>query len=320
MLRVTTCLLTLALAVSEARPCSPPCGVQLIVPSGGEVPANLPALQWWYRGPWITAAEVVRVTETLEDGSTSALPVVHVVDEGGGNYARFGRPLVPGASYAVEVASACSSTTTYVKSSFRAIAEAPLPDSLGMVAVAPRSFQAVARVWTSSGSCTHRATIVARELKLFLSESAMPWRNALVGNWYQGEHYVALLGEVFDLAPHDPEAYWKDWTVATPYHTCRSDDPGVEPGAPEGTVEIVVRATIPGSAHVIPEVPASIELACDDPGNALGPLDPWKDGGGCAGSPPGSAAIALFILLRHGMRARAHLSQGSGRDHIRPPT
>lgn len=311
MLRLATCLVLLAAVAPEARPCSPPCGVQLVVPSGGEVPANLPALRWWYIGPPVTVDQVVRVTETLEDGTASSLPVERVSDDRGANYARFGRSLVPGASYRVEVATGCSSDTAYATNTFRAVAEAPFPDSLGVVTVAPRSVQGIAQVWTSSGSCTQEATVVARELRLTLSESAMPWRNALVSNWYHGEYLVSLLGKVFDWGPTDPEAYWKDWTIATPYHTCASDDRGIDPGAPEGTVEIIARATIPGSAHVIPEVAASFELVCDDPKNSYGPLDAWSSGGGCMGGLVSHAALALFMLMCFGLRARAHVRRWS---------
>lgn len=307
MLRVAICVLVLfAVTAPDARPCSPSCGVHLVVPAGGEVPANLPAIRWWYNGPGVSADEVVRVTERLGDGSTNPVPVELGSDERGGNYARFGRPLVPGASYTVEVASGCSSSTSYTTNQFRAVAEAPLPDSLGVVSVAPRSFQIAARIWTSSGTCTNKATIVARELQLTLSDSALPWRNALVGNWYHGEHPVSLLGEVFGLAPSDPEAYWKDWTVATPYHTCASNDRGIDPGAPEGTLVIAVRATIPGSDHVIPEVAASIELVCDDPDNSREPVGVRDGADGCGGGLVNCGAFALLVLLRSRFSARSH--------------
>lgn len=143
----------------------------------------------------------------------------------------------------------------------------------------------------------------------------MPWRNALVGNWYQGESFVPLLG--LEATPTDPDNAWQQWTVASPYHTCASDDPYIYPGAPEGHLEIVVRATIPGIDHTIAEAAAAIELVCDsddtphDDTSAEGDTASAAEGdtansatavegdtSNCSGGPIGSSAFILLALLR----------------------
>ena len=267
-----------ALYSSPARPCSVYPGCVKTFPSGGEVPANLPALTWTYGlGTYVTPADQLpepTVTEVLGDGAEQELPIT--IERGAPNVIRFGRTLTPGATYRIAISHGCSRrvnagapldihTTVLV-----AGPEAPIPSTLGSidVSVATRGMR---MPWTSSGTCVHEANVVTRDLILELSDEAFPWRRALVLTWSSASG-LADVDWYEDLAVERAEAdEWLQSIEMSPYHVCTTDDPGQEEGMSEGEHAATVHATIPGSDDIIASSRAVFDLTCDSsPDESLG--------------------------------------------------
>lgn len=271
------------LPARPAQACSPPCGAT-VLPAAGEVPANLPGILFSYLGPAVSVPydEAIIVTEVLPDGAESAVPLaVEPADPWW--LARFGRPLVPGATYRVAVASACVSDHSWSETSFRAVAAAPLPGALGTVRVAS-SHSYSREVWTTSGSCSARADIVARALTLELDPAAIPWVHALDVRWLREDGIFASALSATDAA-QDPEELWREWSNPTLYHVCDADDDGVDPGMPEGTTLVHAVGRVPGGASSLstPAVEVSLDCGC---------------GSGATSRAPSIAALALLLFLR----------------------
>lgn len=270
--------LVTALAPRAARPCSIYPGCVKTFPAGGEVPANLPALTWTYGlGTHVVPADQLpdpTVVEVLPDGSEQPLPTA--VERGGPLMIRFGRPLVSGATYRVEIVHACSRrldpdapldvhTTVLV-----AGPEAPLPDTLGTLTVSDAQ-RGRRSPWTSSGTCIHEADVVTRTLHLEVSDEARPWVRALSFAWSS----PTGLGDVDwyeDLTvERAPEDAWQGLIEIDPYHICATDDPGQEDPMAAGTHTVTLDATIPGSDHVVPGASATFDLRCDEAGCGAAP-------------------------------------------------
>lgn len=290
-----------ALAPRAARPCSIYPGCVKTFPAGGEVPANLPALTWTYGlGTQVASADELpdpTVVEVLPNGTERPLPIT--IERDGPLMIRFGQPLVPGATYRVEIVHACSrrldpdAPLDVHTTVLTAGPEAPLPDSLGAIVVSD-AVHGQRTPWTSSGTCIHEADVVTRTLHLEVSDEARPWVRALSFAWSS----PTGLGDVDwyqDLTvERAPEDTWQGLIEIDPYHICATDDPGQEDPMPAGTHTVTLDATIPGSAHDIPAASATFDLRCDD-----GP-------GGCGAAPTpwGLFGLLLIAIDRRKHRAR----------------
>ncbi|MFO0747778.1 MAG: hypothetical protein U1F43_19250 [Myxococcota bacterium] len=250
-----------------------------MTPPAGEVPANLPAFTFTYRGPFLREPpdDPVRVTERKADGSESDLPVTLDGSPQGGTVT-FGRALVEGATYHVAIAGADGNgDVLWYERDLVAGPAAPFPTTLGRIRVGGEHDK-TADVWTVSGSCTSEADITARNVTLELSAEAEPWKRALSLSW---SHTTSRRSQFVDFLPDADR--WQYGVERMAYHVCSADDPGVDPGDPSGHFTISVTASIPG-APAIPALSVGTSLDC-----------------GCgvaAGGPPAGLVAALLLLAR----------------------
>lgn len=297
LLAVTLAAAVLAPA-GEGRACSVGCETWFL-PAGGIVPANLPAVRW---RPIQGGPGTLVVTEVLPDGRAAEMPMTVEMRNYTWWEGRFTRPLVVGATYVVSVEWWCNDPSKPKTDAVHLVAgpEAPLPTKLGRVTVSG-AFRAMCEVWTSSGSCWSTADVSARRVALELSDEAEPWREALDLRWgTTAEGWVAGLPELDENGEgtdHDPLSF-------TAYALCESSDIGQYPGNPEGTHEVVVSATIPGTEVEIETRPVDLTLLCrsDETPAATCLAAP---GGGCgSGGPGGAGGVALGAALCVVLRAR----------------
>lgn len=288
-MRTHLVVLVAALALVSIAPASRACSVCFgwVVPSGGEVPANLPGIAFAYRGPPLPSP-LVTVTELDPDGAERPLELT--IEDG---LARFSRPLVAGKDYRV-THPGCGQAETFT---LHAGASAPLPATLGTLRVG-EVVDGARAVPTSRGTCTTEAQVRGRELTLVLSDAAKPWAAALSITWSADNGGV--LG---------PEAALQksDWAERLIYQACAIAEPeGVDAALMTSPHVVTVSAHIPGvdadlvaepgvtPATAIAPATTAVEIDCED--------DSWVNGSeGCAGGPPVGvlgAALGLVVYRR----------------------
>ncbi len=293
-------LMSVAAATVVASPRATACSIQcraVVTPSGGEVPANLPALRWSAMASWILPPNVppIVVTEILGDGSARELPVDLESPDSYRHLARFTRPLIEGATYNVTIATPCYDTTPpdFTHLTFRAGPEAPLPEpstSLGKLSVTEQS-RATCQVRTASGSCTSAADVAKRDIRLTLSNAALPWRDALRIGWSADTgHISGLPDQNEDGSPFvDPSPLG-----LSPYVVCLSRDPGQYSGNEPGEYSLSASATIPGHDVAFNTKTVRFDLECA----ANADVDPTCHGdNGCASTSPSLFAAMLFLFI-----------------------
>ena len=253
-----------------------------MVPSGGTVPANLPAFLWRPESGFDTPVEPNADDIVLreEGGATIAVTLAPV---GGDLYAiEPTEELVPGASYSLQVPGGCEpaepDTYDYVAGD-----AAALPGSLGTLALTEQAAGSL-EVATASGSCSTSIEATHATIELPLAPEARPWEDVfLYETWVDGERWFASAS-----LPYGPElgASWVGRGTDRLYALCASDDPSVSPGLAEGVHTVEMRATLPGTEVALASTALMLELRCEgaptvDAGMAA--PDAGPSGGGDAG-------------------------------------
>jgi uncharacterized protein (TIGR03382 family) len=302
-------LLALAGAPRPASACSPPqCWPGYFTPGDATtVPANLPAIYWRpvSTSAQGTSADPSMVVLTAASDPQTPLPFTATAQSNGDYLIVPDAPLVAGTDYTLVDHTPCGTTADAGPHvTFHAVAAAPLPASLGTLAIVDHQ-QETFSVGTARGTCSSDVLADQARLELTPSTDALPWRDAL--------HYQTVVdGQPWGAwtsinASYAPGSSWVGIAVDRLYHVCSTDDDTIGAGLAAGTHQAAMSATLPGSAVTVDAAAVPLDLECSGSGSnsgSNGPLggDHIEDGCNAAG---GSAApLALLVLLAVGRRAR----------------
>lgn len=299
-------LLALAGVPRPARACSPPqCWPGYFTPGdAATVPANLPAIYWRpvSSSATGTAADPSMVVLTAASDPQTPLPFTATA-LGNGDYLLVpDAPLVAGTDYAIIDHTPCGSTPDAGPHvTFHAVDAAPLPSSLGTLAIVDHHEETFA-VATAIGSCSSDVLADQARLELTPSSDALPWKDAL--------HYqTAVDGQPWGAsgslnATYAPGSSWAGLAVDRLYHVCSTADDSLGPGLAAGAHQASMSATLPGSAVTLDAAAVPIDLECSGSGSGSGsngPIGVPEDADGCNA---GGSSSALLVLLVLGLRGR----------------
>lgn len=291
------------LASGAARACSPPleCEPNVALP-GGSMPANAPGLWWTPLGSAVTSTASGGAV-TVTDAMGQAVPGVTVEALAGyptARFLRFASPLAPNAMYRVQ--GVVCSRGAAADLTFRTAANAPLPTTLGALAVGePESQYLTVANPLGFSDCGSSFPAVTRTLSVQLSPEAMPWANAIA----------------YEVTVDGQRWFWKTFRRdSTPVTTglrplfvrCGAADGGTFAGAPalaEGSHDVAVTAFIPGS-DVRVTLRSSVALHCQGGGPSdaatstdgpSGDVSAATDTSGDLGAPSQDASVANDLGL-----------------------
>ncbi len=302
-------LLTFMAAPRPAHACSQPaCWSAALVPGpelDQSVPANLPALYWRpVFGAGAPRPDPAAVTLAPVDRPDQSIELSPGQTEGGDVVLVPATSLEPGVSYRLADSSVCTgSEESGPESFFEAGDEAPLPESLGELVATDIGVGPIS-VATASGSCAESIEADRVEIALEPSAGAAPWLELL--------HFETLVdGDVWQpssditvLSP--PGASWMGRGRDLVHAACASDlGQGTSPGADEGSHEVTMRATLPGTDIALETAAVTVDLRCgaggDDGGDTDDGLDDGVDSadddGGCSSVGGGSGHAWLLAVL-----------------------
>jgi uncharacterized protein (TIGR03382 family) len=298
-------LLGLGLALAAPRPaaaCSAPaCWPGYFTPGDAtSVPANLPAIYW---RPMTSVANNVSLDLSLVVLTTVADPATPLafttVAQPNGDYLIVPTaPLVAGTDYTIADHNACGTTEDAgPRVTFHAVAEAPLPTSLGTLAIVDHDM-ATFQVGTSSGSCYSDVLADQARLELTPSADVVPWKDAMHFHTLADGHPWG--GSTNINATSAPGSSWVGRAVDRLYHTCATDDDGTFEGLTTGAHQIAMTATLPGSAVSLDASAVALDLECPANGSGSGSdvVQPIEDGCNAGGAAGPLALLALLGLVR----------------------
>ena len=272
-------------APRAAHACSQPtCWSAALVPGPGlerTVPANLPALYWRpLFGAGAPQPDPAAVTLAPIDQPDA--PVALTASETPDGHMLLGpaASLVPGTTYRLADSSVCEGTDdSGPQILFEAGEEAPLPASLGQLVATDIGVGPV-EVETASGSCAASIEADRVELALVPASDAEPWMELL--------HFETMVdgsawrpsSDITVLSP--PGASWAGRGRDLVHAACEPDPAGhTNPGAAEGSHEVAMRATLPGTDLSLETGPVTVDLRCGTAGDDDGDTDePGSDPGG----------------------------------------
>jgi len=304
----------LLLMPNEAHACSPGgCRIGVLVPSGGDVPASLPAVLWSPEQDFFTSEpspidptqiELVQLTANGE------VPVqaTAAVREDGLYLITPAAPLLPDADYELRAGQFCSMAPPEpwpTTATLHTTSAAPLPMTLGKLSVYAVK-QGSLNVATTGGGCIATVTAASERIELGLAADAAPWKNVLMyqtlvdGLPWQGSTGLSdfSLGESWQGRGKD--------LVYTPCDNS-GDEFGIGGVAP-GKHSVKMRATLPGTDVALETEEVSFELTCAppeppppevlvDPENATTDCNVAAPGGGAQASwAAGTMAVALAAM------------------------
>jgi uncharacterized protein (TIGR03382 family) len=272
------------------------------------VPANLPGIYWRPLQSNVESSPPdpsMVVLATTADPQT-ALPFTATQLSNGDYLLVPDAPLVEGTDYTIVEHKPCGTTPDAGPHvTFHVVAAAPLPTSLGTLAVVEHQEDTFS-VGTAIGSCSSEVLADEAQVALTPSDDALPWKAAL--------HYQTLVdGEVWGAwdnlnSSYAPGSSWAGLAVDRVYHVCSTDDDSIGRGIATGTHQVSMTATLPGSTVAIdaPAVPVDFECSGSDSGSGSGsdgPLggDQVEDGCNAGG---GSTALPLALLALLAIRSR----------------
>jgi hypothetical protein len=283
-----------------ADACAPvPCYAtqSFVLPRAGSIPANAPGIAL-FEGRTIANAPARTLSFQRTDGA-SPVDVPFTRD---GGVIRPDQPFVEGASYRFVITNNCSTVAMPSDSSeFKVGPSAPLPTTLGQLAVARKS--GVLKVDHAS-ACSADVGLPHAEIEIQLSAAAAPWKELIVFRTFvDGERWGAR--EETGQVTH-PGGSWKGPGKDVVYARC-SDSPNYLGGVKPGKHTIVMKGTIPGTDVALETAAVEVDLDCSNP--QIGDITPDrdqlqpKDEGddmaktGCSASPAGAASAPFAALV-----------------------
>ncbi|HWO25932.1 MAG TPA: hypothetical protein VNO30_44670 [Kofleriaceae bacterium] len=280
-----------AAAPSDADACSPlPCSPGYFTPvNDAAVPANVPAFYWRpvssaFSTPLPEPSDVLFARAAAP---TTPLPftAAKLLD---GSYALTPQdPLTPGTDYVLTDRYKCGSMSVGPSVTFRALATAPQPTSLGTL-TETTNLTGPITVPSSGGECSVEVAAHQVGIALQPSTDALAWRGAL--------HYETFVdGQLWHSSSSAdsaaPGSSWSGRGTDVLYAFCE-EGAHLANGLAAGTHEVVMRATLPGTTTVVQSSALTVELACAGDGP-----DPDEGDGGCAtGGVGGSRWLSLGML------------------------
>jgi len=300
-------LLGLGLALTAApRPadaCSaPPCWPGYFTPGDATtVPANLPAIYWRPQSSVSSNdppnLSLVVLATTTDPNTPLAFTTVA---QANGDYLIVPTaPLVAGTDYTIVDHNACGTTEdTGPRVTFHAVAAAPLPTSLGTLAIVDHDM-ATFLVGTSSGSCSSNVLADQARLELTPSADVVPWKDAMHFQTLADGHSWGASTSI--NATSAPGASWIGRAVDRLYHTCATDDDATFDGLAIGAHQIAMTATLPGSSISLDASAVALDLECPANGSGSGGSDvvhPIEDGCNAGGAAGPLVLLALLGLVR----------------------
>jgi hypothetical protein len=274
-----------AAAPSDAEACSPPpCWAGHFTPAdGATVPASLPAIYWDPSfGSGASSPDPSKVVLTRASAPGVELPFTATPHPGGFLLVP-AQPLMPGEQYVLVDQSTCGSAPIGPSGTFLVASAAPLPASLGTLV------ESVNRVGplqvAAGGACTTEVDAHQIGIELQLSAEAAAWRDVL--------HFETLVDGRAWRASRTPDSpppgeSWRGRGVDLVYRVCAPGDDVAAEGLTEGAHEVVMRATLPGTATVVQSSALTVHIQC-------GAGSPGSDaGGGCDAGGAGSSGGLLL--------------------------
>ena len=300
-------LFALAGAPHPASACSPPqCWPGYFTPGdAATVPANLPAIYWRpvSSGVQDTPPDPSMVVLTTTADPQAALPFTATALSNGDYLLVPDAPLVAGTDYTIVDHTPCGATPDAgPRVTFHAVATAPLPTSLGTLAIVEHQEETFS-VGTARGSCTSEVLADQARIELTPTDDALAWKDAL--------HYQTLVdgqpwGAAASLdATYAPGSSWAGVGIDRLYHVCSTDDDTIGSGLDAGTHQVSMTATLPGSTVAVDAAAVALDLECSGSGSGSGsngPGEQIEDGCNAGG---GSAAPLAFLALLALTRRRA---------------
>lgn len=297
-------LIALAGVPRPASACSPPqCWPGYFTPAdGATVPANLPAI-YWQPVSTGSAPDPTMVVLTAASDPETPLPFTATVQPNGDYLIVPDAPLVAGTDYTIVDQTPCATTPNFGPHvTFHAVAEAPLPASLGTLAIVDHQ-QEMFAVATARGSCTSDVLADQARLELTPSDDALPWKDALHYQTMVDGHPWGASGSL--NASYPPGSSWAGVGVDRLYHVCSTDDDTIGDGLAAGAHQAEMTATLPGSSVTLDAAAVPVDLECSGSGSGSGSGSngPVVDDGG-DGCNAGGGSSALVVLLALGLCAR----------------
>jgi uncharacterized protein (TIGR03382 family) len=293
-------------APADSEACSQaPCRPGFFTPgNGATVPANLPAIHW---RPTLgfdnTNIDPSKVVLARASAPSASLPFTATRRSDGSYVLVPQQPLMAGTAYVLTDQTTCAGTTVGPTATFQVVAAAPLPTELGALAETA-STAGLLQVASAGGACSAEVDAHQVGIELQLGAGVMSWRDVL--------HFETLVdGAVWSASRSAPEevppgASWRGRGVDLLYRACKTEDESVSEGLAEGSHEVVMRATLPGSTTVVQSSPLTVEIDC-----AHEWPDKHEDGGCDAGGGGGSGWVwlgsiaAIIGVRRRSARARS---------------
>lgn len=291
-------------APRKAEACSPPLcwpSAALVPANGATVPANLPALYW---RPVALHMQGPSDPARLFFGADATAIALTPKELASGSYELgLSAPLTPGQTYRFIDPSVCNGwgapdagatvdggpdqgsgppTPGVLDVSFTAGPTAPLPNSLGTLTTKTLGL-APLTVGTAMGSCDVEIEAARGTVSLQLAEEAKPWASVL--------HFETLVdgkpwhGTDSINSVNEPGASWRGRGTDLLYAIC-GPDKGAFPGVGQGSHQVVLRATLPGTPLSLSTPPAAVTLTCPSDSNGCavasrGELVGGELAGGC---------------------------------------
>lgn len=300
---------------------------------GATVPANLPGIYWRARhdaSPGGVTPSNVTLTTTTDPGAPLSFTATPLSDANAYLLVP-DAPLVAGTSYRLVDSTTCmfgggggAPSPTVV---FAVGPSAPLPTTLGVLAVTdlpPRTDSVI----SSGGSCSTSAVLASAAVAIDYPSvpGTAPWRDVLhFETRADGQIWFGRSSSLQSIAPGES---WVGRGFDRLYTAC-SEDPFNDVGweLSEGTHQVEMRATLPGTSLALATGTRAVTLVCPPPGNdgdggEGGGDGETGEGGGCcstaerhgAGSAPWLALGVVALLLRWPARRRR------GRRASSPPS
>lgn len=288
-------------APEAARACSAPActSARVLLPTEAHVPVNVTTFS---------------VQEGIQGGESAGITGVRLID------AEIGTELAvelresnivingamePGRTYKLEVSSGCGDTIT---TTIEAEDAAPIPTELGTLTVgSPRQGRVPAP--SSQGSCYQEVDAVSVRFSVQGSEAVQPywdllvWETLVDGVPYRPRGTISP-SNMFGSPGLSTElgGSWFGRGEDVVYAAC--GDRRYE-GVAQGSHEVVLRATVPGTDIELETAPVTIDLRCDVTPPPP-PPPPESSAASCSATPvPGSTgALALVAVVAIGLVLR----------------